>query len=378
MRPRRTLDRPDAGPSRYELAEGQSLRERRRFETLLRRLLIAFTAPGDQVDPLIPQWLGHLGECLRADQVAIYRLHRQTGSYQRTYSWHAPSSGPLANRVDPETLSRPRAPGQVAVPIDLDGGPCYLTLKAGSHVHSWTDGIVHDLSLIAEVFAQAVALRRAVGSLGDVTGRLINAQEAERRRIGRELHDHIGPHMALLSLIAEEIRQPAVASVKATRQNVNKLRRQIVEVSRELHELSHRLHSATLEAHGLIPALRRLVAEFSGHHGLMIGFRQSAVPSRLAPDVSLCLFRVAEESLNNVVKHSRARSAHIDVTGKADEIQLTVHDYGVGFDTAASRVQTGLGIVSMRERLRLVLGTINIESTPALGTTVMVRVPTGV
>jgi len=378
MTRRRTLDRADAGASRYELAEGQSLRERRRFETILRRLLIGFTEPGDDVDALIPQWLGHVGECLRVDQVAIYRLHQQTGSYQRTYFWHAPSSRPPANRVDPKTWSRPRAPGQVAVPFDMDGVPCYLTLNAGSQLHSWTDGIVHDLSLIAEVFAQAVARRRAVGSLGDVTGRLINAQEAERRRIGRELHDHIGPHMALLSLIAEELRQPAVTSVKTTRQNVNKLQRQIGEVSRELYELSHRLHSTTLEAQGLVPALRRLVAEFSEHHGLMIGFSQSAVPSSLAPDVSLCLFRVAEESLNNVVKHSRVRSALVDVKGKADEIQLTVHDHGVGFDTAARRVQTGLGLVSMRDRLRLVLGTINIESTPAQGTTVMVRVPTGV
>jgi signal transduction histidine kinase len=410
MKRRRSSGGP-GGPPEYELAEDASLRERRRFETMLTRLLMDFTDPGREVDALIHQWLGHVGECRGTDQVAIYRLHQHTGDYERTHSWHADSRKPLPGTINPSTYVGPHALGQVrepqmvrfdsiedlpagaerdrqqfralgiyaglAIPFNIDGTPCYLVLSAGSHLHRWTDGTVHDLSLIAEVFAQAVARRRAEISLGEVAGRLINAQEAERRRIGRELHDHIGPLMALLGLTVEELRNSSFDSVSAMRHNTRKLRQQIVEVSKELHGLSHQLHSATLEAQGLVPALRRLVTEVSERHDVLIGFSQNAVPSSVASDVALCLYRVAEESLNNVVKHSRARSAVVALKGRPNEIMLTVHDHGAGFDPEAHQARTGLGLVSMRERLRLVLGTMQIESAPAHGTKVMVKVPTG-
>lgn len=411
MKRRQPRDPAGIRPSQYELAEGASLRERRRFETMLTSLLMDFTEPGPEVDALIHRWLGHVGECLDIGQAAIYGWHQHTGDYERTHSWHAVPRKPLPDRISPSTGFGPHALGQVrsrqmvrfdsieelpagaeqdreqsrghgiypalAIPFDMDGTSCYLVLSAGSHVHRWTDGTVHDLSLIAEVFAQAVARRRAEVSLGEVTGRLIGAQEAERRRIGRELHDHIGPLMALLGLTVEELRHANFASVSDLRQNASKLRRQIVEVSQELHGLSHQLHSATLESQGLVPALRRMVAEFSDRHDLLIGFSQNAVPASVAPDVALCLYRVAEESLNNVVQHSHARSAIVAVKGRPNEIELTVHDHGAGFDPDAHRARTGLGLVSMRERLRLVFGTIHIESAPAHGTTVMATVPTG-
>jgi signal transduction histidine kinase len=398
------------GPPGYELAEGASLRERRRFETMLTRLLMDFTEPEREVDSLIHQWLGHVGEYHGIDQVAIYRLHQDTGDYERTHSWHADSRKPLPGTINPSTYVAPDALGQVrepqiarfdsiedlsagaerdrqqfrahgihaalAIPFNMDGTPAYLVLSAGSHLHRWTDGTVHDLTLIAKLFAQVVARRQAESSLEAVAGRLINAQEAERRRIGRELHDHIGPLIALLGLTVEE-RNSNFASARAMRRNTRELRRQIGEVSKELHGLSHQLHSATLESQGLVPALRRLVTDVSERHNLLIGFRQNAMPPSVASDVALCLYRVAEESLNNVVKHSRARSAFVALKGRPNEIVLTVHDHGAGFDPEAHRARTGLGLVSMRERLRLLLGTMRIESAPAHGTKVMVRVPTG-
>jgi signal transduction histidine kinase len=366
------IERGGAVYERYALAEGVHLRERRRFETILTSLLIDFSEARLDVDALVRRWLGHVGECLGIDHVVVYRMDRRTGEYEASHSWHDASPSPLADRIRRPTEFGPHA---LAVPFEMEGVACYLTLAATAHGYQWPAGVEHDLSLIAEVFAQAVARRRAEGSIGDVSGRIIDAQEAERRRIGRELHDHIGPRLALLALLVEELRPSAAANGKG-RETVSRLRQQIVEVSKELHDLSYTLHSATLEAQGLVPALRRLVTELSERHHLIIGFIQHAVPPALAPDIALCLYRIAEESLSNVVKHSRARTAVVEVTGGSNEIHLSVRDQGAGFDPAARRRRTGLGLVSMRARLRLVLGTMNIESAPAHGTKVSVRVPT--
>lgn len=150
------------------------------------------------------------------------------------------------------------------------------------------------------------------------------------------------------------------------------LRQQITDVARELRDLSHGLHPETLEYVGLVPALRQLVNEFSLRHDLAIAFGHASVP-QLPPDVTLSLFRVAEESLTNVVKHSQAVSARVNVRGTDEAIELKIEDSGIGFEHRAT--SGGLGLVSMRERMRLVVGTIDIRSAPSRGTKVQARVP---
>jgi signal transduction histidine kinase len=124
-----------------------------------------------------------------------------------------------------------------------------------------------------------------------------------------------------------------------------------------------------------VPALHRLVNEFAERHQLAIGFSHAPMPSALPPDVALCLFRVAEESLTNIAKHSGARSARVDLAGGNDGIRLTVEDTGRGFDQKSLEQRAGLGFVSMRERLRLVHGTLHIRSAPSRGTRIEARIP---
>jgi signal transduction histidine kinase len=156
---------------------------------------------------------------------------------------------------------------------------------------------------------------------------------------------------------------------------LDELRRDTTEVTDDVHRLSHRLHSSTLDYLGLVPALQKLVSEFSERHNISIAFAHASVPASLPSEIALCLFRVAEESLTNIAKHSKADAAKVHVTGAPDGIHLSVEDAGVGFDTAGNMSRPGLGLVSMQERLRAVHGTIQVNSAPSGGTKIDAWVP---
>jgi signal transduction histidine kinase len=170
-------------------------------------------------------------------------------------------------------------------------------------------------------------------------------------------------------LRADEGTPPAVAAT------LEELRQSAAEVTDDIHGLSHRLHSSTLDYLGLVPALQKLVNEFATRHGIRVDFEHRALPARLPSDVALCLFRVTEESLNNIVKHSHAASARVRVSGDPTGIHLIVEDSGHGFDVDNAERKAGLGFVSMRERLRALRGTVRVESAAGRGTTVDVWVP---
>ena len=156
---------------------------------------------------------------------------------------------------------------------------------------------------------------------------------------------------------------------------IDDLRQTTDEIADDVHRLSHRLHSSTLDYLGLGPALRKLVGEFSTRHGIAIDFTEASLPTPLASDVALCLFRIAEESLTNIAKHSHARSARVHVSGAADGVHLTVEDDGDGFDVRTLENKAGLGFVSMQERLRVLRGTVRVDSTPSQGTRIAVWIP---
>jgi PAS domain S-box-containing protein len=216
--------------------------------------------------------------------------------------------------------------------------------------------------------------KRAEQELEELAGRLIHAQEQERSRIGRELHDHISQMLGVLTirmdqLRADEATPPAVAAA------LEELRQSTTEITDDIHGLSHRLHSSALDYLGLAPALQKLVSEFSARHGIAIDFEHGALPASLPSDVALCLFRVTEESLTNIAKHSQAKSARVRVNGSSDGIHLTVEDAGRGFDVDSLERRVGLGFVSMRERLRVLRGTVRVDSAPSRGTRIDVWVP---
>ena len=206
---------------------------------------------------------------------------------------------------------------------------------------------------------------------------MIHAQEEERSRIGRELHDHISQTLGILTIKIDQLRaEPAVPPTVGGA--LDELRRDTVEITDDVHRLSHRLHSSTLDYLGLVPALQKLVTEFSERHAIAIDFSHASLPAPLSSDVALCLFRVTEEALANVAKHSHARSAQVCVTGAPDGIHLIVEDAGTGFDSARVEKRAGLGLVSMQERLRVLRGTVRVDSSPSRGTRVDAWIPAGV
>jgi signal transduction histidine kinase len=208
-----------------------------------------------------------------------------------------------------------------------------------------------------------------------MSGRLINAQEEERARIARELHDDLSQRMALLQIGLEQLKQGVPGLSSQAQQQLYNIAEIAARVSSDINGLSHQLHPSQLDGLGLVGSLRSLCKEFSGQHELQVQFLHSDIPEQIPKDVSLCLFRIAQEALRNVVKHSGAAEAEVELSGNADEIDLCISDSGQGFDAQSVKGVTGLGLISMRERLRLVGGHLSIESESSRGTRIRVSIP---
>jgi PAS domain S-box-containing protein len=212
-------------------------------------------------------------------------------------------------------------------------------------------------------------------SLQELTGRLIHAQEEERFRIARELHDDISQRLAFLQIGLEQFAQNTSGLASSDRKQLINLAKISSEVSSELHGMSHHLHPAKLELQGLVATVKSFCRELSNQHALQISFHHHDVPAEIPKDVSLCLFRIVQEALRNVVKHGMTTEARVELFGQDNWIHLCVSDPGAGFSSEAAKSKGGLGLISMRERMRLIGGHFAVESEPAHGTRVRVAVP---
>ena len=208
-----------------------------------------------------------------------------------------------------------------------------------------------------------------------VSRRLIEAQEKERTRIARDLHDDIGQRLALLAIGLEQLQQNAHDLPAETRSRMGELWKQTSEIAADIQSLSHELHSSRLEYLGITAAMRAFCQEFGEQQKVEIDFKTRGLPTPVPPNVSLCLFRVLQEALHNSAKHSGVRRFEVQLWGMSGEIHLTVRDSGSGFDRKAAKESRGLGLISMEERLKLLKGTLSIESQPQRGTTIHARVP---
>ncbi len=217
------------------------------------------------------------------------------------------------------------------------------------------------------------AAKHAEGVVRSLSGRLLSAQEEERRLIARELHDNLSQQLALLSVEIEELAIRSDDRVAAT-ESMRQLGARTAEISTEVHNLSHRLHSAKLDALGLQAAVRGHCRELQAQ-GLRIECLAENVPRTLSYEVELCLFRVTQEGLNNVIKHSGAKEARVTLTGSNAGLLLTIADSGRGFDASAAAGRNGLGLASMRERVHLIGGELAVMSDPGQGATIRVSVP---
>jgi PAS domain S-box-containing protein len=218
-------------------------------------------------------------------------------------------------------------------------------------------------------------LRESQHELRVLAGRLLQTQETERGRIARELHDDLGQSLALLSVEMDLLRQKPCESAAQLKGRIQELSTRVKQLSSSVHELSHKLHPSKVKQLGLVAAVRAVCRELAQTHGVPIDFTQRQVSDKLPEDTALCLYRIVQEALRNVIKHSGARRASVELLQSADMLCLRIVDDGSGFDPMEVPGSGGLGLVSMRERLHLVRGQIAIDSRPARGTRIDVRVP---
>jgi PAS domain S-box-containing protein len=216
--------------------------------------------------------------------------------------------------------------------------------------------------------------KRAEEALSNVSRRLIEAQEQERTRIARELHDDIGQRLSLLSTNLVALTQGAFVAPRFDALT-SELQRQASEIASDIQALSHRLHSSRLELLGLTAAMRRFCEEFAEQQKVTIDFKSRDLPNHLPRDVSLSLFRILQEALHNGAKHSGVERFGVRLWAGGDGIHLVVRDGGRGFDVKTARTARGIGLVSMEERMKLVGGELVVESQPEHGTTIHARVP---
>ena len=216
--------------------------------------------------------------------------------------------------------------------------------------------------------------RQSERVLRELSGRLISSQEEERRRVARELHDHIGQELAILCVQAQRVDSGVSDEEHTTHSDVHELYRRIKEIAVDVSKLSHRLHSSELDFLGLSAAAERLCRDFANQYGIDLDYQIKNVPPRLDGAKALCFYRILQESLQNVAKHSRATRVVVELFGKGNELNLKIVDNGVGFDLEKVRFASGLGLVSMRERLNLIGGRLELVSQEGHGTRLVAAV----
>jgi len=220
------------------------------------------------------------------------------------------------------------------------------------------------------VSAFVTEAQRTQASLRQMSSQLIQGQEQERARIGRELHDDINQRLAMLAVELEQV-QETHSEVRAP---LAELRREVNDISNDVQALSHDLHPSKLEYLGVVGGIASWCKEFAERRGVEISFK-SDISTTLPIEIGVSLFRVLQEALHNAAKHSGVKRIEVQLTENLGEVHLVIRDLGVGFDVESAMRGKGLGLASMRERVRLVNGSIAIQSTPMQGTMIQVRVP---
>jgi signal transduction histidine kinase len=256
-----------------------------------------------------------------------------------------------------------RHPVKVEYELPLGGNRRLYEARLTSCGSDRVVAIVRDLTEIEKAHAHS----------RNLAGRLIASQEMERMRIARELHDDLGQKVALLNIEIDRLVEIG-NDRRELADSHKRLSDQVAGLSRDLNQIAHQLHPSKVHALRLDSSIRSICAEFSKRHAINATFVHGPLPKSVDPNVSLCLYRITQEALHNVVRHSRARHVSVQLGSKQDSLSLRIVDDGVGFDTMSSEAE-GLGLVSMRERIGLVGGTLHIWSKPQRGTRIEAAVP---
>jgi PAS domain S-box-containing protein len=219
------------------------------------------------------------------------------------------------------------------------------------------------------------ALLRSQTELQALAGKLLKAQEEERRRLAREMHDDLSQRLAAVAIEAGKLEQQLASAGQAIPEKLGEIKNQLVKLSDDVHSISRQLHPSILDDLGLVDALESECTTFARREGIPVKFRAGTIAEALPWETSLCLYRIAQEALRNVAKHSRAREAVVAIEPEDGWVCLSIRDQGCGFDPRRTSEDRGLGLASMEERARLVGADLRIDSAPGAGTTVQVRAP---
>lgn len=248
-------------------------------------------------------------------------------------------------------------------------GEKWIQHLAGVSRRDSTGHVVYTYGVLRDVTEN----KRVENEMRDLSRRLIRAQEDERALLARELHDDVTQRLAVLAI--DVGRAELVAHDAAQAETMQAVRGELVRLSEDVHALAYQLHPSVLQELGLAEALRAECERRLHQGGLDLSANLDPLPVEVGKDAALCLFRVAQEALNNVARHAGARSASVTLRPMDGGLLLAVRDDGVGFDPEHPRQRIQLGLVSMRERVKLVNGTLDIESAPGRGTTIVAWVP---
>jgi len=229
--------------------------------------------------------------------------------------------------------------------------------------------------MLEERRAIALALQEGNARISELATRLITAQETERSRIARDLHDDLSQQLAAISIALSNLKQHLIAGDKNSTDEVTQVQAQAIELANTMRKLSHELHPSALRHAGINEALRGLCKEFGVRHKMKINFAAHGQFTRINPDTSICLYRAAQEAMRNSITHSNATSIRVRITSTPTQIELSIADNGDGFDAEAQRESRGLGLISLEERIRSLGGVLTVESKISCGTRLTTRIP---
>ena len=219
------------------------------------------------------------------------------------------------------------------------------------------------------------ALRRSSERIGQLAGQLINAQETVRTHIARDLHDDVAQRLSLLAIDLSMLQVQVDQLPSGAQQRIGEMSSRAAEIGSDLHRLSHELHPALLEELGLEAAIRSFCRELSNARHLYIDLRVRDLPHPVTPDVALCIYRVVQEALHNVARHSGASGVSVAIERAGDDLILSVIDHGAGFDVHEAHEKDSLGLRSIEERVNLLDGEFAVRSKKGEGTRLEARVP---
>jgi PAS domain S-box-containing protein len=266
-------------------------------------------------------------------------------------------------------------------------GSCALVSVRAERV--WPEHLLQRFRLVNELFTNVLERKQAdeasrkserilnqnANELRMLAGRLIHNQEEERSRLARELHDDLVQRLAVFAIDIGKLEGELTDQPASVQEKLREMKNDMIKISGDVHNLSRRLHPSILDDLGLIKAVESECTIFSRREGAEVVFSHENIHSVLPKDISLSLYRIVQEGLSNISKHACADHISVSLKGIDHEVLLSVQDDGLGFDSAEARGNPGLGLSSIRERVRLIQGKLTIESQPGKGTRITVRVP---